>query len=85
MVAGPDDRIAMRDGVVVRDGEPADEPYASDCGGVEACDFPRPITVPEGHNFLLGDNRFRGPAPVEWILGRVEDCDLARISCTPLR
>jgi signal peptidase I len=92
VVAGPGDRVAMRDGVVVLDGEPADEPYIADCGGGEACDFPRPITVPEGHYLMLGDNRgasddsrFWGPVPVDWILGRVEECDLARISCTPVR
>jgi signal peptidase I len=91
VVAGPGDRIALRDGRVVRNGELGDEPYIADCGDVEACDFPRPITVPEGHYFLLGDNRgasddsrFWGPVPREWILGRVEECDLARVSCTPI-
>jgi signal peptidase I len=91
VVAGPGDRVSMRDGVVVLDGEPADEPYIADCGGGEACDFPQPITVPEDHYLMLGDNRgasddsrFWGPVPREWILGRVEECDLARISCTPI-
>jgi signal peptidase I len=92
VVAGPGDRLALEDGIVVRNGERADEPYVADCGGVEACDFPQPITVPEGHYFMLGDNRgasddsrFWGPVPLEWIEGRVEDCDLLRISCSPLR
>ncbi|MET0818539.1 MAG: signal peptidase I [Solirubrobacteraceae bacterium] len=92
VVAGPGDRGAMRSGVVVRDGEPADEPYIADCGGGEGCDFPRPITVPAGHYVMLGDNRgasddsrFWGPVRLEWIEGRVEDCDLIRLSCTPLR
>ena len=92
VVAGPGDRIALRDGHVVLDGEVADEPFIADCGGAEGCNFPRPITVPEGHYFMLGDNRgssddsrFWGPVPLEWILGRVEKCDVARISCSPLR
>jgi signal peptidase I len=92
VVAGPGDRVGMRGGVVVRDGEPADEPYVAGCGGVEACNFPRPISVPEGHYLMLGDNRgasddsrFWGPVPVEWIEGRVEDCDFLRISCSRLR
>ena len=41
---------------------------------------------------MLGDNRgasddsrFWGPVPLEWIEGRVEDCDALRISCSPLR
>ena len=92
VVAGPGERVALRGGVIVRDGEPADEPYIADCGGGEGCDFPRPITVPEGHYVMLGDNRgasddsrFWGPVPLEWIEGRVEDCDVIRFSCTPLR
>ena len=81
VVAGPGDRLAMRGGGVVRNGEPADEPYVADCNS-EACDFPQPVSVPEGHYYLLGDNRgaaddsrFWGAVPLEWIEGRVEDCD----------
>ncbi len=92
VVAGPGDRLGMRNGVVVRNGETADEPYIADCGGGEACNYPQPITVPEGHYYLLGDNRgasddsrFWGPVPLEWIQGRVEDCDLIRLSCSPIR
>jgi signal peptidase I len=92
VVAGPGERVALRDGIVVRDGEPADEPYIADCGGGEACDFPRPITIPDRHYLLLGDNRgasddsrFWGPVPAAWILGRVEDCDLLQIGCSPIR
>jgi signal peptidase I len=82
----------MRDGQVVRNGEVAREPYIADCGGGEGCTFQRPITIPEGHYFLLGDNRgasddsrFWGPIPLEWIEGRVEECDLLRVSCSPMR
>ncbi len=92
VVGLPGDELALRNGIVVRNGEPADEPYTADCGTVQACEFPRPITVPEDHYFLLGDNRgasddsrFWGPVPRDWILGRVEDCDVLRISCTPVR
>jgi signal peptidase I len=92
VVAGPGERLSLRDGVIVRDGEPAREPYIADCGDSEGCDFPRPITIPDGHYLLLGDNRgasddsrFWGPVPVEWIQGRVEDCDLLRVGCSPIR
>ena len=92
VVAGPGDRLAMENGIVVRNGERADEPYVADCERGEGCDYPQPITVPEGHYYLLGDNRgasddsrFWGPVPLEWIEGRVEDCDPLRISCSPLR
>jgi signal peptidase I len=91
VVAGPGERVSLRGGRVVRDGTPAREPYIEPCGGGAACDFPRPITIPEGHYLLLGDNRgssddsrFWGPVPLAWIQGRVEDCDLLRISCSPI-
>jgi signal peptidase I len=54
-VAG--DRIAVRDGRVVRDGEPQREPYARPCGDAAACNTPRPVSVPDGHVYVLGDNR----------------------------
>ena len=92
VVAGPGDRIALRDGHVVRNGEVADEPFIADCGGSDGCEFPRPITVPDGHYFMLGDNRgasddsrFWGPVPLAWIQGRVEDCDAIRLACSPIR
>jgi signal peptidase I len=92
VVAGPGDRVAMRDGQVVRNGEVAREPYIADCCGGEGCTFQRQIMIPEGHYFLLGDNRgasddsrFWGPIPLEWIEGRVEECDLLRVSCSPMR
>jgi signal peptidase I len=92
VVAGPGEEVALRDGIIVRDGKPAREPYVAPCGGGAGCDFPLPITVPDGHYVLLGDNRgasddsrFWGPVPLDWIQGRVEDCDALRLSCSPIR
>jgi signal peptidase I len=72
-VAG--DRIALRHGRVVRNGELQAEPYARPCGAPE-CDLPRPARVPEDFVYLLGDNRgasqdsrFWGPVPVSWVIG----------------
>jgi len=91
VVAGPGERVALRGGRIVRDGKPARERYVAPCEG-ESCDFPLPITVPDGHYVVLGDNRgasddsrFWGPIRLEWILGRVEDCDILRVSCSPIR
>jgi signal peptidase I len=71
------DTIAIRDGQVIRNGKPADEPFAAACEGAGApCDFPRSIVVPKGYFFMMGDNRgnsedsrFWGPVPSSWIIG----------------
>lgn len=43
------------DGGLVVDGESVAEPYLAE--GVAACEVPFDVTVPEGHYFMLGDNR----------------------------
>jgi len=77
VVAGPGDRIAIRNGHVIRNGRRMSEPYAQPCGGTDGCDFPRQVTVPAGHYFMMGDNRgssddsrFWGPVPRAWIIGQ---------------
>jgi signal peptidase I len=73
-VAG--DRIAVREGHVVRNGRLREEPYARACGGGPECDMPRATTVPNGHVYVMGDNRgesqdsrFWGPVPVSDVIG----------------
>jgi signal peptidase I len=74
VVGLPGDTIAIRDGHVVRNGTLAKEPFASSCTGA-ACNL-QPITIPDDHYFLMGDNRgnsddsrFWGPVPRDKIIG----------------
>jgi signal peptidase I len=70
------DRIAIRNGHVVRNGKFESEYFVASCGGGPECDFPRAITVQEDSVFLMGDNRgrsqdsrFWGPVPISWLIG----------------
>jgi signal peptidase I len=78
VVAGPGDTIAFRRGIAIRNGRPADEPYAQRCSD-GPCDLPTAITVPAGTWFLAGDDRgasddsrFWGPVPTHAITGVVK-------------
>ena len=77
VVAGPGDKLAIEDGHVILNGRRQKEPFTEPCVGREECNFPREITVPAGHYFMMGDNRgssddsrFWGPIPEDWIIGQ---------------
>jgi signal peptidase I len=88
VVGLPGDKLSLKNGRVIRNGRALDEPYAAACEG-ESCDFPKPITVPAGHYYTLGDNRgssddsrLWGPVPRKAVFARVDDCTpVIRLPC----
>jgi signal peptidase I len=75
LVGMPGDRIAVRNGHVIRNGRPAAEPFASSCSD-PVCNLD-PIVIGAGEYFFMGDNRgnsndsrFWGPVPRAWIIGK---------------
>jgi signal peptidase I len=77
VVAGPGDRLQVINGRVILNGKRQKEPFIRPCeGGAGECDFPREVTIPAGHYFMMGDNRgssddsrYWGPVPRKWIVG----------------
>ncbi|MGO9821533.1 MAG: signal peptidase I [Solirubrobacteraceae bacterium] len=76
VVAGPGDTMYIRDGHVYLNGVREKDSYTLPCGDGSECNFPKPITIPPGDYFMMGDNRgesddsrFWGPVPDKWIIG----------------
>jgi signal peptidase I len=76
VVAGPGDTIAIVNGHAIRNGKREKDSYIEPCQGSEACNFPKPVTIPPGEYFMMGDNRgasddsrYWGPVPNSWIIG----------------
>ena len=75
-MAGPGDRIAIRDGHVVLNGKRQKEPFIRALRRRRGLQLPADVTVPADHYFMMGDNRgasddsrFWGPVPRDWIIG----------------
>jgi signal peptidase I len=82
VVAGPGDEIYVKEGHVYRKARGTStfvrekDSYIRGCDGAAECEFPRPIKIPPGHWFMMGDNRgesddsrFWGPVPTGWVIG----------------
>jgi signal peptidase I len=73
VVALPGETVEARDGRVYVDGERLEEPYLEP--GMETPDFAvgraGPVEVPEGHVFVLGDNR--GNSSASNVFGPIEE------------
>ncbi len=77
VVAVGGDTVSVKNGHPVINGvEKTDEPYINPCGNVQECNLPKPIKVPQGYFFMMGDNRgesddsrYWGPVPKAWIVG----------------
>ena len=76
VVGGPGDRISIVGGHAIRNGKRESDPYIRACTSGGFCNFPKTITIPPGHYFMMGDNRgesddsrFWGPIPDNWVIG----------------
>ncbi|HEX3265226.1 MAG TPA: signal peptidase I [Candidatus Limnocylindrales bacterium] len=76
IVAGPGDRLSIKDGHPVVNGVMADEGFIKPCHDSGTCNLPKTITIPPNDYFMMGDNRshsddsrFWGPVPRAWIIG----------------
>jgi signal peptidase I len=79
IVAGPGDRLSIRDGHPVVNGVMAKESFIEPCNPATAsvpCNLRRTIVIPPSEYFMMGDNRGHsddsriwGPVPRDWIIG----------------
>jgi signal peptidase I len=75
VVGGPGDRIAVRDGHVVRNGRVQEDSFIKACGQGADCNLGT-ITIPRDQYFMMGDNRgesddsrYWGPIKRDWVIG----------------
>jgi signal peptidase I len=78
VVAGPGDQLMIIDGMPIVNGDAVKGDWRIiPCREDLSCDYPRAITIPPDHYFMMGDNRpssddsrFWGPVPRDWIIGQ---------------
>lgn len=77
VVGMPGDRLSVRRGRVYINGRLQKEPFIRPDAGCSICNLPRPITIPKGEYYMMGDNRGEsadsrewGPVPKKWFIGK---------------
>jgi signal peptidase I len=77
VVGLPGDHLKVIEGSVYINGKRQDEPFARLDAECPTCNLPRPITIPKGEYYMMGDNRGEsadsrewGPVPKKWIIGK---------------
>jgi signal peptidase I len=74
----PGDTLFVRDNHAYINGKRLNEPYINKGTTCDVlCNLDKPIKIPPGHFFMMGDNRGQsddsrqwGPVPKKWIIGR---------------
>jgi signal peptidase I len=76
VVAVGGDRLSVKAGRVYLNGKLQKEPFIRPDDECSICNLPKPITIPKGHFFMMGDNRGEsadsrewGPVPKKWLIG----------------
>jgi signal peptidase I len=77
VVGLPGDRLSVKRGRVYINGKLQKEPFIRPDPGCSICNEPRPIVIPKGEYYMMGDNRGEsadsrewGPVPKKWFIGK---------------